>query len=309
MPEVTQATIQDFIIRLREIPEYKNYDRVRALVDEKAPELLTLAARDLNEVETLKAIDAILKEIAAGIKAVPKKTWAEIFAVLDSVELPETILDKLMKSLDEMVETVRVFDFTAPPIFDFKFRNALKNDLDVEQLRQILKFEKPTVVITPPGSFEDKVDRINFYKTMPGQNPTFCEPAPADAIWGPAPTDWTVTIVDGGDAMPPPAYITNDLKIGQKMDKYEEEFAKKNMEVMSCHEGAMLMMQSLRFGKPIDDMRTTDTLTYYNRKRLTEYSFDPCGYWNSENHEVRFICYDPGDTDNNLRCRPSVRVL
>ena len=93
------------------------------------------------------------------------------------------------------------------------------------------------------------------------------------------------------------------------MDKYEEEFAKKKLEVMSCHEGAMLMMQSLRLGTPIDDVNTTKTLTYYNRKHLPKGSGVPFGFWGSAGRRVNFNGDNPGSANNKLRCRPSVRVL
>ena len=94
------------------------------------------------------------------------------------------------------------------------------------------------------------------------------------------------------------------------MDKYAEEFAKKNLEVMSSQEGAMLMMQSLRLGKPLDVVYATNTVTYYNRQHLINYSsVVPYGCWNSNGPEVYFRQSSVDSADKNLRCRPSVRVL
>ena len=329
MQKLTPQNIQDLIAHVQKNPEYKNDARVKALVDEKADRLRILAAGDLDVAETLEKIDAVIKEIAAAIKvvripeanvtpmqqidAIRQQTRAEIFSVLGGLQPPEIIKaelwEKLRKSVDTMIITLDRFGYNDSTIPNRqKVFDAIKK-LSPEMLEAINNFGKPTVVITPPGSFEDKVDRINFYKNMHGQNPTNCVPAPTDGVWGAAPTAWAVTIVDGVDAMPQPSYITDDLNIGQKMDKYEEEFAKKKLEIMSCQEGAMLLMQSLRLGKPIDDYQSTDTVTYYNRKHLTKSSVVPFGFWSSKAHEVFFLRDAPGAVRNGLRCRPSLRVL
>ena len=329
MQKLTPQNIQDLIAHVQKNPEYKNDARVKALVDEKAERLRILAEGDLDVAETLEKIDAVIKEIAAAIKVVRipeanvtpmqqidtirQQTRAEIFSVLGGLQPPEIIKaelwEKLRKSVDTMIITLDRFGYNDSTIPNRqKVFDAIKK-LSPAMLEAINNFGKPTVVITPPGGFEDKVDRINFYRNMHGQNPTYCDPAPTDAIWGPAPTAWAVTIVDGMDTMPQPLYITNDLKIGAKMAKYEEEFAKKNLEVMSCQEGTMLMMQSLRLGKPLDDYQSTETVTYYNRKHLTKGSLAPCGFWQSLDHKVGFRGHNLDAPNAFLRCRPSVRVL
>lgn len=120
-----------------------------------------------------------------------------------------------------------------------------------------------------------------------------------------------VSIVDGQDALPQPYFITDDLNVSQKMDKYEEEYAKENLEIMDCHEGAMLMMQSLRRKKPVDDWRNTHTITYFNRKHIKGASHVSRGFWYSTVNEVEvvFSSFHASKNFEGLRCRPSAKVM
>lgn len=76
---------------------------------------------------------------------------------------------------------------------------------------------------------------------------------------------------------------------------------------MESHEGAMLMMLSLRRNKPVDNYNATDTATYY--KCYLSSSRAPCGYWRSSSHEVNFDRFNTDCQRDSLRCRSSARVF
>jgi hypothetical protein len=78
---------------------------------------------------------------------------------------------------------------------------------------------------------------------------------------------------------------------------------------MTAGEGAMLMMQSLKRGQPVDDVTASKTSTYYNRKHLPKSIAVPCGFWFPADRRVDFEGNVPGHMDGNLRCRPSVKVM
>ena len=245
--------------------------------------------------------------VAVTPPAPPVPSTPEFVGQISPELSPQELLKRLGDSYEEMIKTLDAFGYQEAPPTRESVIHAIAN-LDPEKLAEIAKFGKPTVVMTPPGDFASRVHKINSHLKMPKQHPTLCDLVSTHALWAPVLTAWMVTIVDGVDAMPQPSYITDDLKVGPKMDKYEEEFAKKNLDVMSCHEGAMLMMQSLRLGKPLDDMESTNSVTYYSRKHLTKGSGVPYGCWHSMDHHVTFRGAGLGEK-GSTRCRPSVRVL
>ena len=219
---------------------------------------------------------------------------------------PEELMEALEKSYDDGLATLTAFGFDAKKAAQAKgwFIDEI-NQLEGNEYLNIAEMHKPTVVITPPGSFEDKVMAINAHKKMPNQFDCSFSHSVIHHKWGPAQNKWIVSIVDGVDAMPQPDFINDKMNVGQKMEQYEKAFAQENLDVMSCHEGAMLIMQSLNHGKPIDDWNRTNTSTFYNRSNLTKNDV-PWGHWRSG---ASFYLEGAEKKNEYLRCRPSAKII
>ena len=113
MQKLTPQNIQDFIANVQTNPEYKNDASVKALVDEKADRLRILAEGDLDVAETLQEIDAIIKEIAAGI-AVAANPQPAVLKPLQQLEEEDNqleLLPQLEQSYDKMVAMLLDFGF------------------------------------------------------------------------------------------------------------------------------------------------------------------------------------------------------
>jgi len=245
----------------------------------------------------------------SGIRSKTKTSvYRQQYLDEEAINEREELLKKLEQTYDEMKATLTAFGFKETPPSKKQVMDAIAA-LAPSKLEQIMQFGKPTFLITPPGDFASKVKAMNDHRTMPSQNSTYSSPAPSDQVWGSGSAKMLVTVVDGLDAMPEPSFITNDLSIGEKMEKYEEDFANRKVDMMSCQEGAMLIMQSLNRGQPVDDNNSTETATYFSRKHLPKGSAVPYGYWDSNTHQIYFFRNDPDVKRVSLRCRPSVRVL
>ena len=251
-------------------------------------------------------------------------------------ELEKELMEKLETSYDEMAATLKEFGFTQTPPSKSQVMDAIKH-LDPDKLKEIAKFGKPTVIITPPGDFASKVKAIDdserirdrYARTIKGEwnpevdgNTSLNPPDEHNPTWGVASKKMVVTVVDGFDHMPHPPFDNENSSVVEIMSKYEEEFEKRKLNMMDCQEGAMLMMQSLECGQPVDDyyrgnpvddfeFERTKTITYCSRKHLAKGSPVPNIKWDSRNCMVDFnhTELDDGVEHTDLRCRPSVKVL
>ena len=308
MSKLTPQNIQDLIANVQTKSEYKNDAAVKALVDEKADRLRILAEGDLDVAETLQEIDAIIKEIAAGIAvaANPQPAVLKPLKPLQEEDHELELLPQLEQSYDKMVAMLLEFEFMTAAEIPSKIgvMESIKN-LAPELLETIDQFAKPTVLIIP-WDFEFIIEKVDRYKAKVGQSAVDCELPSSLALWGPKGIGWRVSIVDGAAGMPQPDFVSDHMTVGQKMEKYEEEFAKKNLDVMSCQEGAMLLCLSV---PQVDDILETDTVTYYNRDHLAKDSMLPHGWFDTNAGKVRFAWLDQNAGGSFLRCRPSVKIF
>jgi hypothetical protein len=214
------------------------------------------------------------------------------------------LLKKLEASYDRMIGTLKAYNFNDEPPSKTQVMEAIKN-LDPAMLETIGKFGKPTILITPKGSFESKVqaiDRGEFKGNWGSNDMYYCNPNPNDNYWGSKRKTMVVTVVDGQEMMP---NKFDRLTIGDRLDKQEKEFAEKNLDIMDCHEYAMLMMISQRQKKPIDRYWRT----CFNRKKLKNDKLVSDG---GLSHEKNFrVVFNTGPASDHVvgSYRPSVKIM
>jgi len=236
-------------------------------------------------------------------------------------EQREKLMINLEKSYDEMKDTLDNYGWT-DKIPDKKTVMAAIAKLKPDVLKNIGKFGKPTLLMTPAGDLaykKAKIDGKKKYSNAQGQqSDTYFDPLPADALWGPPPAKFKVTIVDGAAEMPqlPDDIVQTDWEHRHRW--LTEEYKKKGMKMITGHEYAMLAQKSLHSyelaktvpGKnPEDEIIDKNTVTTFNGEHLTDLQKVPYGYWLSVFREFHFDWFNPGTTYGYLRSRPSVQVL
>jgi hypothetical protein len=176
-----------------------------------------------------------------------------------------------------------------------------------EMLALARTFQEPTLLIVPETSFEAKVKAIDAKKTMEGQIGTY-QPdlykktdTGSERIAG-----WRALIVDGAREM--------DLKPGDdKGKKFKDRLAdrkdarKPGERGMERHAYALLMMEGLRRGDPIDQWKgDKGTYTLLDDDPALSASDVPHAYWDDDDRQVFFDAYAPGVVHGDARLRSVV---
>ncbi len=301
MPE--QLTKQDLENFLKQVNESEESDdtECREVIDKAASKIracILFLADTIEDKTVIHEIEGYIDAIADAVKKAQEKLN------------PPKLIESLSKSFDEMADSYEDFGFGKldPEIKIWTMANI--QYLSATKLETINSFGKPTIIITPPGSFKSKVDAIDHNKQIEHQCWTYCDPSPSDPLWGGEQTWLEVSVVDGIEAMPEPTFIKDNFTVGDRMKIYENEFKKQKLNLMGLHAGAMLMMKSLKNGMPVDDLLKANTATYYKTKGLTYFSRIPSILWHSKNSHVTFSMQSAKTYGcSHLRCRPSLTLL
>ena len=320
MSQLTPTTIQDFITQVQSKPGYKNDARVRKLVDQKTPRLLDLAQRDLDAEATLEEIATIMREIAAGIGVIQKKPDALPGGPM-SPEQAELVEHLSTNGYNEMVDTLQNYGYSDQIPGKARVMTAI-NNLGPEMLARICKFGRPTLLMTPVGDLASKTGRIDGNKKYANaggpQGQTYFGEAAGSPLWGPPPTKFKITIVDGMPEMPQLSEEVVKMDWKHRHKHLTQEYAEKGMKMITSYEYAMLASKSLRSYEkakshgspnPEDEIIDKNTYTVFNSEHLTELKKVPCGVWASGLRGFAFAGDGPDFQRDRLRSRPSVQVL
>jgi hypothetical protein len=329
LPSNRKQQIEEYLEGVRVSEEYKD-PGFKKVVDENTARLLELADKeDAGDDSVLPEIITILESVDNVLTGVHEKVTAAMKGKnefypkknVETVGIAE-LLRKLEESYDNTVETLKDFGFTDRLPSKKRVMSDVKS-LGLDMLEKISKFNKPIVVITPKGTFADKIDAINAHKIMPGQTDVFfdednCLPKNHE-IWGPPKTKMIVSIVDGIETMPPAEFIAGAMNSYQRVEKYREEYRKDGFELVTPQEYAIMMMKSLKNGPLLDvmDFNFGETVDPEGAYTALDYQHStdnllPVAYWelNSEIKDgIDFMGAHILDGSDYLRCRPSVQVL
>ena len=193
-------------------------------------------------------------------------------------------------------------------------------NLPLKQLKNICGLqEKPTLLIVPPASFDDKVIAMNankHYNHAKGQDNAYVNPN-ANSPYKNAPTMTMgkISIADG-IIHPKPPQSGVSTKLGLRRDYYDGIFTAKNLGHIDKDEYAVLMQMSLIEAQQannhcliidhLEDWRSTTT--FLNLRGLTNTGLVAYAYFNSDIRQVRFYADPPDDVIASARARSSVQV-
>ena len=340
---------EKIITELMNSPKYKERADVRAVVDEAVAEL-----NEQTSKEKIKAVLDLLKEKLAEVlnppsasanpSAEPPTTslttasteptrnlpsnMSAIQKAIDGLELTNEAKEKLKKMFegyDESVATAKEIDpgvqlKSITEVFD------AFTELGIDKLKEIAKFGKPTLLVTPKNSFLDKKTNMNKYK--PFTDPTENNPQ-RDAYHSAGSSSpyenvetlnqTTVSIVDGTPQMPHIEGIAKDSRFYDRKRQFKEYYAKKGMRLINVHEAAVLEQHSLheyeRNGKDTSKIVDyfgnvrTDTASCLDDAFLTSVPVVASTFFAASGLRVHFGADAPSATNEALRGRPSVQVL
>ena len=185
--------------------------------------------------------------------------------------------------------------------------------LGPEMLKNISKFNRPTILMTPKGDLASKIQKLDANKKYTNQNETYFKESPSDELWGPNTTKFSVSIVDGAPEMPRLPADKVGLDNEHKHKYLTEEYKKLGMKMISAQQYAMLAQKSLRSyekgTQEEDEIIDKKTLTYLNAEHLTDLQKVPYANWFSGVRKFFFRWYGPDIQVDRFRGRPSVQVL
>ncbi len=295
--------IEQFISKLESSDAYQNNKAVRRLVSESRQVLIDLAGggdRDAFMAEFVKfkdQLDIALKPLAApSAETVPASPEAnELIEKLSLREQYATCLKTLSfyGFLGENGEAKKG-DVPRP-----SFEKAIAV-FTPEMLALAATFQEPTLLLVPETSFVAKVKAIDAHKAMKGQVDTYQTDLYKKSDSGSETiTGWKAVIVDGAKEMPLKEDDDTELTFAERIKNRKTKPGEKGME---RHAYALLMMESLRKGEPIDK----DTYTLLDDDPALSASGVPRAYWYDDLRRVRFDAYGPGVVLGAARLRSVV---
>ena len=334
-----RVLVRDYITwRLKDLLERKIWEQAEAKkvnYRERLEEIYYPEKKaEAEAAEKQKQIDAELAQITTllGTQPAPQPlpppspVPPQDLAVPTSPKESPDLMRALEASYEEIKETLKTFNITPKTLPTIGQIMPTVWALGPEKLAEIAQFNKPTLLITPGIKRDNKIKAINSHKLYKDQVDTYCDPSPADALWGPEKTKLTVSIVDGALSMPIHSQVPQDLKVIEKVKKYQEIYTAKGMKMISADEYLTLQMLSLhRYkqlisqGIPHEEALKTmvenwadeehKTVTLFNVDHisdLTSLSRVPYGYFDLA--QVSLYWNNPDFVDDDFRSRPSVWI-
>jgi len=215
---------------------------------------------------------------------------------------------KLELQYDERLETLKHYGFLSesgeakegdiPPPSIEKAMSTFK----LEELEIASHFQKPMLLLIPETSFAAKIKALDAHKQGMQGNDTYVNIIYTDSDSGSAKiTGWRVVIADGAQEMK--TYEGDDLGArGGRRIENRKKARKPGEKGMDRHKYALLMMEAIRNGDPIDKEKYTllDDDPALRDSRVPLANFHP------DYREVNFNASNPGVVDDLARFRSSV---
>jgi len=132
-----------------------------------------------------------------------------------------------------------------PPSFE-KVMSAFRP----EELEIASRFQKPTLLLIPETSFASKVKALDAHKQGMQQNNTYVDTIYTDSGFDKI-TGWRAVIVDGARVMEAYEGDDPDLRFDERI-KNRKAARRPGEKGMDRHRYALLMMEAIRNGNPID---------------------------------------------------------
>ncbi|MCX6733289.1 MAG: hypothetical protein NTX63_00580 [Candidatus Peregrinibacteria bacterium] len=196
--------------------------------------------------------------------------------------------------------------------------------LGEDMLKEIAKFGKPTLLVVPRTTFEQKEEAMNAHKKYENQVDGFVSTdkgSPFLVIATPAKV--SISIVDGAPHMPHIPTILPNSRFDQRKLKFKKHYQERGMCLINVHEYVVLMQRSLyEYKKSGNDEVSRDTskiLDFTRHDNNTYTCLDDqylgasprvaFGCFGSLNRQMFFYASGAEQTFADLRGRPSMKVM
>ncbi len=270
--------IDQFISKLESSDAYRNNGEVKKLVDESRQTLIDLAHGndgDAFKAELMKFNARLDECLNPGITESRK---ADLVGRLG-----------LEKQYDECLLTLSEFGFSLSENLEgnapVPFFEGVVKTFTPEQLELAVTFQEPTLLLVPETSFAAKVEVIDTNKTMEGQTDTLVEDPYKESDSGSEKvTGWKAVIVDGAREMKIKEGDDVELELLDRV-KNRMDARRQGEKGMDRHAYAMLMMESLSRGEPIDK---GEHMTLLDDDPAVSSLHVPCVDWNADEKRADF---------------------
>lgn len=282
-------------------------------MSDKSQELVLAVLKEAKANRNLdKAIEAELAELI-GEEARPKVEEAlETSDDTKPADMPELIRQlNLEAQFGERFNTLKHYGFLTEngeakegdiqsPSFE-KAMSAFKP----EELEIASNFQKPTLLLIPETSFEAKVKAMDTHKQGMQENDTYVNEIYTDSDSDSGSdkiTGWRAVIVDGAQEMEAYEGDKLDLRFDKRIEARKAS-RKSGEKGMDRHRYALLMMEAIRNGNPVDKGLYT---LLDDDPALSDSSYVPFADFIPDSRRVGFGAFLPDCVSVNARLRSSV---
>ncbi len=318
MPEkITKQDLENFLDQVKNSEEYENPEFAKVIDDfaiEIRSHLIIQGVLDSNhqlDNFVIKKIDRVIDAIGTAIT----------IAAADHKEFPflnDEKLKEMVMGYPESIITAKEIDPKAEikPVKEVLAR--IKN-LGPDILREIAKFQRPTLLVTPKNSFLEKKENMDHHKRYvdekgKGQADTWHMEKEDSPYLEVSTSDSTlISIVEGAARLKHrPDIIPCESQLEERKKAFINHYIEKKILLISVHEYAVLMQRSLREyrrhgndkGKILDYFENEkDTVTCLGDRHLKKTTRIPVAFFAAR--KVSFSAYGPDFTIDNFCARPS----
>ena len=234
-------------------------------------------------------------------------------------------MGEMLIGYTEAAESARDLDplITVPP--NSVFLEHI-HSLPLKMLLKIANFGKPTILVVPNNSFQEKIDNMNKFK--PYSDPSTKakqQNINLDLGWD-SPYELherlaknTISITDGQAHMPDIDGIDPDTSWWDLRDAFQAYFKQKGLRLINVPEGAALMHQSMRnyanngqdISKIVDYISPENaTMSCFSRSHLLNSSGEVAYFcFSSGNRQISFNSDGPSHRSALLKGRPVLELF
>ncbi len=249
---------------------YNSNNRVKAAVDAKIPEIRAAAGdngRLKNSIDALRDEIQVLLTPRAGKLDVPDEKWIKDIVDRDYGEASTTLSLVLDSRKGERAPTKE------------KIQASILKQLTCEQVAELRKLREPVLLIIPDTNIERLQTAVNKPECknkggITGQTDAYVGDFFRDTVFETAQhfgvrrdqdiTKYRFAIVEGaqhfdGTDAAEPWNKRQDMKNEKRIEVFEANYAGKGIQSMNAHAYMMLMMRTLRTGKPTDMINASNS--------------------------------------------------
>lgn len=266
---------------------------------------------DLEDEKLKNRVDALLRTAAIddveAVDYVTKLICAKYQDSLDTLKLGEKPLYDAEKPQEGDV---------LPPTLDQAIK-ILTAHISSEQSAEIQSMKKPEFQLVPVTSMARYVSALNAYKPIPEQSdariPTWNQGAferadQRDGVNGDAIIGWKIAVTEGANMSKISDGDDEHRVLTERQTWFMDEFASKGVCGVDFKKIFLLMMKSLKNGKPIDDILENQGSSTFVNEEPAQDGEVCCVYWGHNGKQVNLGVGEARRKNTGARFRTSIVV-